>query len=166
VRKLKVIEQVGLGGGSVADWDSRFMGLALHIKEWSKDPTKVGAVIVGDSNEIRSVGYNGFPRGVNDLDPSRMERPDKYLWGEHAERNAIYNAARVGIPIEGCRIYLTWYPCADCARSIIQSGLRELIALTRPDMEDRKWGENFRVAKILLQEARVTVRFMETTIQV
>ena len=90
----------------MANWDERFLRLALHISEWSKDPTtRVGCVIVGPSNEVRSIGFNGFPRGVNDDDPSRYDRPAKYMWTEHAERNAIYNAARIGVALENCRMY-------------------------------------------------------------
>lgn len=145
----------------MTDWDSRFMGLALNISEWSKDPdTKVGCVIVGPSNEVRSIGYNGFPRGVNDGDSSRHGRPAKYLWTEHAERNAIYNAVRIGVPLDGCRMYLPWFPCAACARAIIQSGLTELVA-SKPDLDHKKWGEDFRIATVLLKEGGVVVRFVD-----
>ena len=144
----------------MGDWDSRFMHLALHVRDWSKDPrTKVGCVIVGPSNEVRSIGYNGLPRGVDDTKRSRYEPLDKYKWIEHAERNAIYNAARAGIPLEGCRMYVPWFPCADCARAIIQSGLSELVA-SEPDFNHPKWGDDFRVATELLKEAQVRVRFL------
>ncbi len=145
----------------MADWDGRFMRLALHVAEWSKDrSTKVGAVIAGQENEVRSIGYNGFPRNINDDEPSRHERPAKYSWTEHAERNAIYNAARIGVPLEGCRIYLPWFPCIDCARAIVQSGLKELIAF-KPDTDHPKWGEDFKLAISLFDESGVQVRFME-----
>src|SRR5689334_8457570 len=99
---------------TVADWDSRFMKLAQQIATWSKDRSRqVGCVIVGPSNEIRAAGFNGFPRGVDDLNERRHTRPAKYKWTEHAERNAIYNAARVGIPLQGSRMYLPWFPCMD-----------------------------------------------------
>jgi dCMP deaminase len=145
----------------VANWDNRFMELALHIGEWSKDRgKKVGSVIAGPWNEIRSIGYNGFPRNINDDEPSRHERPTKYSWTEHAERNAIYNAARIGVALQGCRMYVPWFPCMDCARAIVQSGLSELIAF-QPDLTDPKWGEDFRLAIALLDEARIQVRFMD-----
>lgn len=150
----------------MADWDSRFMALALHIAEWSKDRSKrVACVIVGPWNEVRSVGYNGFPRNVNDDEPARHGRPVKYSWTEHAERNAIYNAARVGIPLDGCRMYLPWFPCADCARAIVQSGLKELVAF-EPDLDHPAWGEDFRVAIALLSEGGVRVRFMQVAVPV
>jgi dCMP deaminase len=144
----------------VANWDERFLRLALHIREWSKDPTtRVGCVIVGPSNEVRSIGFNGFPRGVNDDDSSRYDRPAKYMWTEHAERNAIYNAARIGVALENCRMYLPWFPCGDCARAIIQSGIVELIAV-EPQLDHPKWGNDFRAAKVLLEEGGVKVRFV------
>jgi dCMP deaminase len=89
-------------------WDKFFMDMAKLVASKSKDRSrKVGCVIVGPDNEVRSVGYNGFPRGIADHIEWRHERPAKYKWTEHAERNAIYNSARAGIRTEGCRIY-TW----------------------------------------------------------
>jgi dCMP deaminase len=135
------------------------MNLARHVAEWSKDrSTKVGAVIVGPSNEVRAIGYNGFPRGVDDDVPDRHERPEKYFWVEHAERNAIYNAARAGIPLAGCKLYLPWFPCMDCARAIVQSGIETLIAI-EPDIRDPKWGEDFKRAISLFKEAHVAVHW-------
>ena len=144
----------------MADWDKRFMQLAMHIGNWSKDRSrKVGCVIVGPSNEVRGVGYNGFLRGANDNIQERHNRPAKYLWTEHAERNAIYSAALVGMRLEGCRMYLPWFPCMDCARAIVQSGIKELIAL-EPDVNDPMWGEHFQSAIEMMREANVIVRFL------
>ena len=141
-------------------WDERLMGLALQVAGWSKDfSRKVGCVIVGPNNEVRSTGYNGFPRRVDDAPPERHERPAKYLWTEHAERNAIYNAAFAGIGLVGCRIYVPWYPCIDCARAIVQVGIVELVAL-EPDWEEAQWGEGFKVARQMFAEAGVEVRFL------
>lgn len=137
------------------------MQLAIHVGQWSKDrSTKVGCVIVGPANEVRSIGYNGFPANVDDEDPSRHERPAKYAWTEHAERNAIYNAARIGVSVAGCRMYLPWFPCMDCARAIIQSGIKELIAF-EPNVEDIRWGQDFRLAITVLNEGGVTVRYLK-----
>jgi dCMP deaminase len=109
-------------------WHEYFFELIKVIKQRSKDPnTKVGCVIVGPHNEIRSTGYNSFPRGLDDNVPERKDRPEKYLWIEHAERNAIFNAARVGVPLDGCVIYMQGLPCTDCARAIIQSGIKKII---------------------------------------
>src|SRR5690349_7537513 len=107
----------------MTDWDSRFMELALLVGSWSKDRSRqVGCVVVGPDNEIRSTGYNGFPREVDDSVEARHVKPAKYRWTEHAERNAIYNACLIGTPLKGCKMYLSWFPCMDCARAIAQSG--------------------------------------------
>jgi len=146
-------------GRAVAKWDARWMAIAKEIGSWSKDRSRgVGCVIVGPYNELRSTGFNGFPRGVNDELKSRLERPAKYRWTEHAERNAIYNAARVGIPLEGCRMYLPWFPCMDCARAIIQSGICELICV-KPDLADAHWGADFAEVPQMLHEGGVRVRW-------
>ena len=74
--------------------------------------------------KIVSTGYNSFPRGIDDNVAERQERPEKYFWFEHAERNAIYNAARIGVSTKGCTMFLTCdIPCADCARGIINAGI-------------------------------------------
>lgn len=144
----------------MADWDQRFMDLARFIGSWSKDRSRqVGCILVAPDNSVRSIGFNGFPRGLNDDQNDRHERPSKYLWTEHAERNAIYAAARNGIPLAGCRVYLPWFPCVDCARAIVQAGLIELICF-EPDITDVQWGEGFKVSLELLEEAGVRVRFL------
>jgi dCMP deaminase len=144
-------------------WDQKFIKLAQHIASWSKDrTTKVGAVVIGADNEIRATGYNGIPRGVRDDVETRYskETKEKYLWFAHAERNAIYNAARVGVPLKGCRIYSTLYPCVDCVIALIQSGIVELIT-TKPNFNDPQWGESYKRAKIMLEEANILVRFLD-----
>jgi len=144
-------------------WDQKFMKLAQHIGGWSKDRgRKVGAVIVGVDNEIRSTGYNGIPRGVRDDVEARHSREtkEKYIWCAHAERNAIYNAARVGISLNGCRLYCTLYPCVDCVIAMIQCGIVELIT-PKPDLKDPQWGESYKRAQIMLQEADIRVRYLE-----
>lgn len=106
----------------------RFMELAFLVASWSKDPsTKTGAVVVGPDREIRATGYNGLVRGVDDNISERMERPTKYDFFEHAERNAIYNACLTGTSLKGCVLYATHAPCTDCARAIIQAGIKMVI---------------------------------------
>ncbi|MCK1562804.1 CMP deaminase [Bradyrhizobium sp. 173] len=138
-------------------WDERFLSLAAQIGRWSKDRSaKAGCVIVGEDRLVRSTGFNGFPRKINDDEPSRHERPAKYLWSEHAERNAIYNAARLGISTAGCICYVNWFPCVDCARAVVQAGIVRLIGL-EPDHQDPRWGEEFQFALTLFSEAGVDV---------
>ena len=137
------------------------MALAAYIGRWSKDRSRqVGCVIVGPDYDVRAIGYNGFPRGVDDDVSDRHDRPNKYAWTEHAERNAIYNAARAGVSLRGCSMYLPWYPCIDCARAIVQSGIDRLF-VAPPDEEDPRWGDHFAFARQLFDEVGLTVRFMK-----
>jgi len=145
----------------MTDWDRRFMKLAQHIGTWSKDQSRqVGCVIVGPHNIVTAMGFNGFPRGLDDESDYRHQRPAKYLWTEHAERNAIYNAARNGISLADNRMYLPWFPCVGCARAIVQAGIIELIAV-EPDLTDPQWGQEFNVSIELFEEVGVTVRYIE-----
>ncbi len=138
-------------------WDERFLALCNHISTWTEDRDFcVGAVIVGTDLEIRSTGYNGLPRGVLDNDDARFDRPsgEKFFWFEHAERNAIYNAARMGVPLANCSIYVNRFPCADCARAIIQSGINAVICPPKP-AHDGALDHSFDVSEIMLKEAGI-----------
>jgi dCMP deaminase len=143
---------------SIARWDAHFMELCDVIAKKSKDTsTKVGCLIVGPDNEIRGNGYNGMPRGIDDNILDRHERPTKYKWFEHAERNAIYNCARVGIATKGCRLYVnSMPPCADCARAIIQSGIAEVVLTTLA--YPARWADSCETALDMLAEAGIKVR--------
>ncbi len=144
----------------MTDWNRRFMDMAEMVASWSKDRSRgVGAVIVGADKTIRSVGYNGFPRGLDDDVECRHERPAKYKWTEHAERNAIYNAIRAHSVITGCTIVIPWYPCADCARAIIQAGIVKVVSY-RPNYEDPTWGEDFKMVDEMLAECEIEVEFI------
>ena len=138
-------------------WDKKFMDQAQLVATWSKDTNRQnGAVIVNDDNIVISQGYNGFPIGCNDEIKSRYEQPMKYFFTEHAERNALYFAARNGVSLKGSRMYMTMFPCADCARGMIQCGITKIIAPT-PDVDHPKWGEHFRVSMAMLEEANVEI---------
>lgn len=142
--------------------DRHFLGEAMKLSVMSDDrSTKIGAVIVGPGNEILSGGYNSFPSGLSDKIEARHQRPEKYFWIEHAERNAIYKAARGGIPLEGSRIYVQMFPCMDCARSIVQTGITEVIVATSCDREfDDRWREHHERAATLFEETGTSVRFV------
>jgi dCMP deaminase len=145
---------------SMNKWDKRFFDMCDLVSSWSEDASrKVGAVIVGPNNEVRSIGYNGLPRGIRGDIPRRHDRleNEKYYWFEHAERNAIYNAARSGIPVAGCRIYASLFPCADCARAIIQSGISQLYSYSHPE-NDTTFEKSFSIATEMLAEAGLEVR--------
>jgi len=144
-------------------WDARFLLMCDMIASWSEDTSrKVGCVIVGPMNEIRATGYNGLPRGVDSEPQDRHEHlnGEKYLWFEHAERNAIYNAASTGTPIYGCSLYVNSFPCADCARGLIQSGITELRTFGF-DATDSKYGRHFDVSSQMLQEAGVALKLFD-----
>jgi dCMP deaminase len=137
------------------EWDQYFIEMATLVSKKSKDrSTKVGCVIVGPNHEVRTTGYNGFCRGINDDIDERHDRPEKYFWVEHAERNAIYNAARNGIPLEGCTAYVSnLLPCADCTRGMIQSGIKRIMFCSGEANE--KWSESFQRSLIMAREAKV-----------
>lgn len=142
------------------NWDQYFMSMAYLVAMKSKDPsTKVGAVIVGPDREIRSTGFNGLPRGINDDKAERHEKPIKYMWYEHSERNAIYNAARMGIDTNGCTIYTQGTPCVDCARAIIQSGIKKIVVDWFWDHNDNRqqWVESLANARAMLTESGVEI---------
>lgn len=140
-------------------WDEYFMGVALLASCRSKDPnTQVGACIVSPENIILSTGYNGFPVGCSD-DEYPWEREGeqtKYPYVVHAELNAILNAS--GKSLRNARLYVDLFPCNECAKAIIQSGIREVIYLSD------KYAETpaTLASKRMLRSAGVTVRHLET----
>ncbi len=144
------------------NWDEYFINIAEQVKLKSKDQrTQIGVVIVGKNNEIVSTGYNSFPRGIDDNVAERQERPEKYFWFEHAERNAIFNAARVGTALKDSTIYLTsGLPCMDCARGIVNSGIKTIwckkVCTTK---NKEKWEESQIKSMQLLNECGVQVFF-------
>jgi len=146
---------------ALPNWDEYYLDICKVVAARSKDPnTKLGCVIVGPAHEIRTTGYNSFPRGIRDDVPERLVRPTKYLWIEHAERNAICNAARCGTALEGCTLYVEIMPCMDCARAIVQAGIREVVVSgTRMSQYSSEfYDEQFRNSHILFREAGVIVR--------
>ena len=138
-------------------WDEYFMGLAKLSAERSKDPnTIVGACIVDDKNKILSVGYNGAPTGYNDDTDMTWEREGdflntKYAYVCHAELNAILNSR---ISIQGARVYVTLFPCNDCAKAIIQSGIKEVIYYD----DKYKDADNTKAAKKMFDKCGVKYR--------
>ena len=137
-------------------WDEFYLSVADTIASRSKDPnTQVGAVIVRD-RAILSMGYNGMPRSVNDDIEARYERPIKYHWFEHGERNALYNAARLGVSTLGATMYTQGLPCADCARGVIQAGLSRLV-VRWDEGEGEQWAVSCAIGRQMLEEAGVGI---------
>jgi dCMP deaminase len=144
-------------------WDEYFMGVALLSAKRSKDPsTQVGACIVNAKNKIVGAGYNGLPIGCSDDDFPWDKEGDflntKYPFICHAELNAILN--NIGMDLQGCKIYTALFPCNECSKAIIQSGITEVIYLS-----DKYAGNAiFKASKIMLDTAGVTYRKVEATI--
>lgn len=144
-------------------WTEYFRQLAHTVKIKSKDEnTQIGAVIVGKDKEIVSTGYNSFPRGIRDDIKERQERPEKYFWFEHAERNAIYNAARIGVSTKGTTMYLSCgVPCADCARGIINAGIVRIFCEKQDVTKGIKWADSAERSWEMFDEAGVKVCFYD-----
>jgi dCMP deaminase len=146
-------------------WDKRWMEIAQHFGTWSKDPsTKVGCVIVGSYNQVLIQGFNGFPRGATDSLARYRDRTVKLKWIEHAERNAIYNAARTGTSLMRATLYVPWFPCVECARAIAQSGITTVVAYNPSGYDDEfmiRWGEDFITSVDILHESGVAIRYIE-----
>jgi dCMP deaminase len=145
------------------NWDEYFINIAEQVKLKSKNKkTQIGVVIVGKDNEIVSTGYNSFARGINDDVDERQERPEKYFWFEHAERNAIYNAARIGVSTLGTKMYMTCgISCADCARAIINSGISKIVLREGKGATNQKWQESAKRSMEMFKEAGVIVEYYD-----
>ena len=142
----------------MTDWDERFLKLAKHISKWSKDPsTQVGCVVVGPDRELRSTGFNGLPRGIEDNEQRLNNREIKYPLICHAEENAIMHAARIGMSLKDCTAYVTWPPCTRCARSLIQAGISTIVYPKDIEIPDR-WMEDFNLSLNMLKEANISLK--------
>jgi dCMP deaminase len=145
-------------------WDEYFMGVALLSACRSKDPnTQVGACIVNNQNKIVGAGYNGLPAGCNDDDFPWDKQGDfletKYPFICHAELNAILN--NIGMDLKGCKIYTALFPCNECAKAIIQSGITEVIYLSdKYDGSDAS-----KASKLMLDTAGVSYRVVTTAVK-
>lgn len=134
-------------------WDERFLKLAEHVAEWSRDgSTKCGACVVRD-NEIVSLGYNGFPKGVADLDERYADRETKYRFIVHAEANSILFARQ---NLTGCTLYtFPFQPCSRCTGLVIQSGISRVVAPVIPEDKKERWGADMETATLMFKEAGV-----------
>ena len=140
----------------------QYFKLAVQVANiFSKDPsTKVGTILLKPgSHQVLSLGYNGMPRGINEKDIFKWERPLKYKYVEHSERNAIYNASRHGTPLEGCIAIVTMFPCSDCTRALIQSGVKTIISYYDQSKKER-WGEEWKISNDMLKEANIDIMIL------
>lgn len=149
-------------------WDDAFLKQALAWASLSKDPnTQVGAIIVGPDREVRATGFNGFPRGIIDMPDRLADREIKNRLMVHAERNAICNAARIGVPLKGCTLYLAatddsgmvWGgpPCTACTIEIIQAGVVGIVSFPLKSVPS-KWHGDLAFSRGLLTEVGMDYR--------
>jgi dCMP deaminase len=153
-------------------WDRHFLDLAAAHAKMSKDPsTKVGCIIVGPENEIRSGGFNGLPRNVADTDERLNDRDKKLELVVHAEMNAIMAAALVGTPLRGSTMYIVatdksgkiWGgpPCIRCAVHVIQAGITQVVTVPKKDVPS-SWHDSLIKSEEILIEANIGLRFVCT----
>jgi len=139
------------------------MDIAKRISAWSKDPSrKIGAVAVGSKGQILSQGYNGFPRGILDSSERYNNRERKYQLVVHAEMNVIYNATFNGVSLDGASMYVYGLPvCSECAKGIIQVGVRRVVILTEDVVPDI-WTNSFKITEEVLSEAGVECEWIQS----
>lgn len=144
-------------------WTQRYFNIAKETASWSKDPRKkIGAVIVGDKGQVKSHGYNGFPRGVADTQERYDDKPLKLKYVIHAEANAVYNALHNGTSVRGDTMYVSGLPvCHECAKAIIQVGIKKVVYDTPIDI-DPNWKETGEIALSMFEEAGVEYIFVES----
>jgi dCMP deaminase len=153
-------------------WDTHFCGLALYHAKLSKDPsTRVGSVIIGPDRELLSAGFNGFPRGIADTPERLNDRDTKLKLVVHAEMNALLAAARTGMRLKDCTLYLAatddsgmiWGgpPCTRCTVEIIQVGISEIVSYP-PKAVPSRWHEDLALARSLIEEAGIRYREIST----
>jgi dCMP deaminase len=150
--------------------DQLFMTMAYVASMGSHDKsTSVGCVFVGEDNEVLSIGFNGFVRGADDNNEQYHQRPLKYDVTEHAERNAIYNAARIGVSLKNSVVYVPWLPCSDCMRGIIQVGAKEIVVHAKhPGVKNAdRWKESNDIGIHLINtnKRKINIRYWDGEIQ-
>jgi len=155
----------------IDNWDEFFMRHVYLVGSKSKDKsTQIGAILVRDGTII-SEGYNGICRKVNDTIKERNERPEKYHWYEHGERNAVYNCARNGISTSGAIMFTNYPPCTDCARAVVQSNVKEIVFHKQwADLFDKnkgdKWKGHDNRTMTMFIESGVNVRWFDCVLGV
>jgi dCMP deaminase len=152
-------------------WDEMYTNMCYEVASRSPDESShSGCFIANKDNTPVSFGYNGLPRGV-ELTSERQERPLKYQYFEHAERNAIYNAGREGKSCLGTKLYVNWLPCSDCARGIIQAGVAEVIVHKQGQeaflmsRNDTVWTADHNIVTEMFGEASVRFRWYDGPIR-
>lgn len=143
-------------------WDQRWFQLVDLVASWSYDPsTKVGSVIIPDGGDCPVIGWNGFPRGVKDHPERYSNRDVKYNLVTHAEANSILNAARNGVNLKGSTIYISHPPCNECAKLIVQSGIKKVIHRPLSLSLKSRWENILKYSDLILSEGGVITESYE-----
>ena len=142
-------------------WDNRYLKLAKEIAQWSLDPsTKIGAVAVGAKGQVLSQGFNGFPRGIKDLETRLNDRETKYKFIVHGEMNMIYNATYNGVSLDQSTVYVYGLPvCSECAKGIIQVGVKRVV-MNKQEITER-WIESWERTKSFFDEVGIEYEFID-----
>ena len=140
-------------------WDARYIDLAQKVSTWSKDPsTQCGAVLIGDSGQVLTQGYNGFPRDMNDDPKLYNDRNTKYARIVHAEMNAIYNASRSGVSLKDSTAYVHGLPCCgECAKALIQVGVKRVVMIKA---KNSRWNDSCNDAIDFFKEANIEITYI------
>jgi dCMP deaminase len=142
----------------VDSWDEYFLNIAKVVSIKSKDPKcPVGAVIVSADNVLLTTGFNGLPRGVHDDEETLLDADEKLRVICHAEYNAVMNAARIGVALQGATIYVTKFPCLACCNAIIQAGIKRIYTHDESFWNDDSVDEDHSRKKRVLHEGRIKV---------
>jgi dCMP deaminase len=140
-------------------WHERWFNLVDLVSSWSKDSTKVGAVIIPKNSDIPIIGWNGFPRKFKDLPERYNFRETKYKYVVHAEMNAIYNSARNSINILDSTLYTTCFPCNECAKAIAQSGISKVYYKNQNKDFWERWKVSIETSMLIFDE--IGIQYIE-----
>lgn len=140
---------------------SNYSSLTNAIASFSKDPhKKVGSIFLNpDTLQILSTGYNGFPRKVKEH-KQRWNKKNKYDWVVHSELNGIFNATRNGVNLENSILFTTKFPCNECSKGIIQSGIKEIYTY-KPDLNHKIWGEKSKISLQMFKETNINIHYLD-----
>lgn len=133
--------------------------IKMIAKDISNDPNTQIACSIKMKDGGSIIGANRIPEGVS-ITNKRLERPQKYKWIGHAETSAISLSAKLGYSTKNTDIYLPWFPCVNCAQSIINAGIKTLHCY-KPNLEDPKWGDDFRISVQMLKESNTNVIYYD-----
>lgn len=138
----------------------QYFDLTKSIAKFSKDPNKkVGSIFMNPNTlQILSTGYNGFPRKVKEK-KERWEKKEKNNWVVHSELNGIYNATRNGVNLEGSILFTTKFPCNECAKGLIQAGIKEIYSI-KPDLKHKTWGEKSKISLKMFEETKIKINYI------